>query len=222
VPQASNRSPALPNFSLPEVWRSTGPIVLRWTSRDPDGDPVRHRILYRSVLANSVDSGKWKTIENVVGSSRSMGAIKPAEQRCFRIVAVDSHGASSMTAVRCTNGMYDDRQLVSSFPGFRAMTGVASAWKGTLSVATKSSPKGLYMGAYGSRVELTFAACRTCGSVRLHRNGKVYRTVSLRGNRTKIVTIPLRGEKKLTSFGFSAVDHTRPVRFDSLAVVRGT
>jgi hypothetical protein len=211
----ANRTPSVPAFAVPTVWQQAGSVSLRFRSADPDGDPVRYRVLHRSHPWGARRAKPWALLGEVTDTRFDAGRIGPLEQRCFRIEAVDPMGAAASTTVSCTHGLADDRALAARY-GWKPAR-VRGAWNGSVSTST---PRGrlVYFTHTGTHAQLTFLRCRTCASIELVDVEDRHHTISLRGTGRRVVTVPLRRTGRRI-WGFY-VRGSGSVRFDSLAVVR--
>lgn len=213
----ANRPPSIPTVTIPRVWTGTGHVVLRFSSTDPDRDPLRYHVFVRTLAYGARAQGAWVLAHDSTGTEFDSGSIKPFEQRCFRIEAADTFGAQTSSSIGCTHGLADGGTVAATY-GWKT-TARRGAWKGTVA-EPGSRTRLLYFTYTGSEAVLTFIRCRTCASIRMVEPDGTNRIISTSGRGKRVVTVPLNATGRRI-WGFY-VQGPGTVLLDSFAVLPTT
>lgn len=211
----ANRPPTVPTFRLPATWRAGRNVVVRFGSRDADGDPVRYRVLSRRHAYGDRTPHDWRHMAESTSIRFDAGRIGPLEQLCLRIEAVDPMGASATTPVTCTHGQAAATTVASRY-GWRTSR-MRGASTGTVAIPTTRA-RLVYFTHTGARAELTFLRCRRCASIRMVDPDGTNRIISLRGSGRRVVSVPLNATGRRI-WGFY-VRGSGTVLFESFTLLR--
>ena len=213
----ANRTPSAPKFTLPPLWTGTGNVVLRFSSTDADGDPLRYHVYQRTFAYGATAPQAWALASDSTARHFDSGPIRPFEQRCFRVESADTFGAQATSGMQCTHGIADAATVASTY-GWKT-TAMRSAWKGTVSEPGRRT-RLLYFTHTGTQAVLTFIRCRTCASIRMVDPDGTTHVISLTGTGKRSVTVPLNASGRRI-WGFY-VQGPGTVLLDSFAVLRPT
>jgi hypothetical protein len=199
-------------------------VTVSFSGADPGGSGVAaYDVRYRAAAWNG-GFGRWLQPPAWQGTAarRVVMSARPGHTYCFGVRAHDraDNVSASWSMTRCTTLPVDDRTLTAATAWHRVAS--ASAYRGTLSVASTHGATLRLVKARFRRVALVVRTCPTCGRISVYRGAVLWRTVSTRSahaHNRAVITLPAVGLRTAT-LSLKLASSGKPVYVDGLAVLQ--